>query len=101
MKKTVDPVVTKSVLEKTLDEQFEKHTKSFLTSFGKLMSFEIQKAKDEIDTNARKYRDEILTKEDKTVAELEEIREEQVFMKNDIADLQQRVTKLEITPKAL
>ena len=86
-----DPVITQSALESTLDKRFEKQTQVLLKGFEKLLAFEVDKAKEEIDTNARKYRDQILTREVTTSAELEQIREDQVFIKNDIENLKNKV----------
>lgn len=75
MKKRInadDELVTKGYLK----DQFEK--------FGR-----------EVDEKAREYRDEVLSKMDTVIAELEQIREDQVFMKHDVQGREQGITKLE------
>jgi len=59
-----------------------------------------QNLKDDLLEAFRDYRDQILERMDKDVAEQESIREEQLFLKHDTADLQDKVTKLENTPKS-
>lgn len=82
-KKIDDPVITKSVLKQTLDDRFEsfeeKVDKRFLDQ----------------DEKARGYRDEILNKLDEVMGELENSREDRLFIKHDIHDLQERMSKVE------
>ncbi len=71
-KKLVDPVVTQSMLD--------KQTNLLLERF-------------------QEYRDEVLTRMDKDAGELEQIREDQVFMNHDIKNHEERIARLETSTK--
>ncbi|HXS15346.1 MAG TPA: hypothetical protein VN711_04405 [Candidatus Saccharimonadales bacterium] len=60
----------------------------------------LDKLKDEMIEAFREYRDQILGRMDKDVSELEQIRENQVFLSRDVKDPEKRITKLELSPKA-
>lgn len=63
-------------------------TKGFLK--GELEKFGL-----EMDEKARGYRDDILNKMDEMMGELEQIREDQMFIHHDLKDHEKRITKLE------
>lgn len=96
--KNDDKLITESILDSRLEKQtevlrgiFKEYKDDMLIN----VSLMIEKAKIEIDDNAQKYRDQILTRDVKTSAELEQIRENQDFIKHDITNLQEKVGKLE------
>lgn len=65
-----------------------------------LLQNEFEKFGREVDERARGYRDEILTKMDEMMGELEQIREDQAFTRHDIANHEKRITKFELSSKA-
>lgn len=100
-KKVIDLVVTESILESRLDERFEKFEDRIATRIVTEITFQLDKAKREIDDSARGYRDDVLTKMDGVVGELEDSRIEHKALKNDIGNLEGRLAKLEHTAKAI
>lgn len=60
----------------------------------------IDKAKRDQDEKAREYRDDVLNKLDEVIGELDDHRIERLAVKNDVENLDKRVTKLENHMKA-
>src|SRR5947209_3103646 len=70
------------------------------------IDFKIMESERRTDEKAQKYRDQILTREDKTIGELSDIREVNVFQDNDIHELkvnfenhEKRIVSLEDSSK--
>jgi len=72
-------VVTKAYLDKTLDERFLLNDVKF--------DLKLENLERKIDEKAQKYRDQVLTSNDKIVKELEAMREENIIGFNQIARL--------------
>lgn len=84
-------------LEQKLEKRFEKKFATKLQLHIELENFELR-----VDDKARKYRDQILTRLDQVMGELQNIREDTVFKNRDISKLrkdidshEQRIAKLE------
>jgi len=67
-------LVTKTVLKAEIKNLEERLEKKFVTQG--LFRYEIDKTKQEIDDKAQKYRDQVLTSNDKLARTLETMREE-------------------------
>lgn len=61
---------------------------------------ELEKIEKRQDEKAKGYRDEVLDKMDEVVAELEQIREDQVFINHYLKDQGTRILKLEQSAKS-
>lgn len=100
MKKTGDKntqTVTKTDI-KGLETRFDIKFKGFETRFD----IKLDMLKEEIDDNAKKYRDDVLTKLDGVIGELQTMREENTMgtyqtgeIKERVDDHEKRITRLE------
>lgn len=61
---------------------------------------ELEKLEKRQDEKAKGYRDEVLDKMDEVVTELEQIREDQVFINHDLKEQGTRILKLEQSAKS-
>lgn len=83
-----DQLITKRVLEETLKERMGMLENKLEKKFDKLLNV------------FREYRDEVLNRMDKDASELEQIREDQVFLHHDIKNHEERIVKLEAVKTA-
>ena len=86
-------VVTKAYLDKTLDQRFLLNDAKF--------DLKLENLERKIDEKAQKYRDEVLTSNDKIIKELEVMREENIIGFNQIARLGRQVSNHEKRIKIL
>lgn len=84
------------LLDEKLDQKLQEQNKELRSVIQEEIRFseartdsKLEKMERRIDDNAQKYRDEILTREDKTMGELEIIRQEQLIMGKEIDELKQ------------
>lgn len=75
--------------EKRLDKKFS--TKKDLSTLEIRIDLKFDKFARKIDDNAQKYRDQILTSNDKLVKELQEMREENIIGTHQTVELRNRV----------
>lgn len=92
-KSTSSQIITKAYLNKVLDDRFKL---SEINTDIKLENLERK-----IDEKAQKYRDQVLTSNDKIVKELEVMREENIIGFNQIARLGKQVNSHEKRIKIL
>jgi hypothetical protein len=95
-----DEIVTRKILDEVLDEKFKEKLSNYPTRVEVEIMFEKWTYK--IDENARRYRDEVLTKMDQIVGELAQMREDREFDRYDkrrteeqFDDHEKRIRKLE------
>src|SRR5258706_4078541 len=93
-----DPL-TVGVLDQRLKDQTSEFNKRFELQDSKINKNNRQ-LKEELIEAFRSYRDDVLTRMDKDAGELEQIREDQVFITHDIKDHEKRITKLEHSSSA-
>lgn len=84
--------------KKQVNEDGELVTKNFLAA---ALDVKLGKLKDELLEAFRGYRDEVLERMDRDAKELEQIREDQDFIKHDISDHETRLIKLETSSKVV
>lgn len=89
-------------MKKTSDINIQPATKTDLKRFEIRFDIKLDNLKNEIDDNAKKYRDDVLTKLDGVMGELQTIREENTIgvyqtgkLKEQVAAHEKRITHLE------
>ncbi|HSD98077.1 MAG TPA: hypothetical protein VLB73_00085 [Patescibacteria group bacterium] len=104
-KNKVTPVTLDAIeqlLERKLQEGLQEQNKELRKVIQEEIEFseartdiKLVKMEQRIDDNAKKYRDDVLTRMDETMGELETIRQEQLLTGNQVTAHEERIAKLE------
>lgn len=88
-KKKASNIVTRNILKGELEASEKRLEKRFEKKF--VTKFDLQGVEERIDESGRKHRDEILTKLDGVMGEVQTMREENTVGTHQIAEVRERV----------